>query len=434
MQNLLIPNVRRERAGALADELEAAGLRLDASPFWRGTVACTGSEFCKLALTETKGFARALVEELESRLPGFDEHVKLHVTGCPNSCGQHWIADIGIEGKKVKVDGALVDAYYFCVGGALGRHSATARPIGLRVPAADVGAAIERLLRAFLAERLAGENFREFCARHTDEELRALLAGEQRAELLVGVTRAEFPEVLPGETLGEERAEQPLDRRADVRSGDAEADRPGRGRVAAEGAADAKVVGIHERAVHLDLLALDADVGDPVLAAAVRAPRHVDLHVLVEPRQPRLQLLHEGAREPLRLREGELAEFRARACDRPAPEGRSVEPKPGGLERVREGARAVALDVRDQEVLHVGRPDFAGPVALRQVRSRAHLGGSQPTAQHRDARVDQPLLLLAMEPHVVAVDVLGRVVGHAVLEGPAKPVLDRREELLGGPA
>src|SRR5438552_3683977 len=177
MQNLLIPHVRRERAAALARELEAAGLRLDASPFWRGTVACTGSEFCKLALTETKGFARALVEELELRLPGFDEHLKLHVTGCPNSCGQHWIADIGIEGKKVKVDGALVDAYYFCVGGALGRHSATARPIGLRVPATDVGAAIERLLRAFLAERLPGENFRQFCARHTDEELRARLAG-----------------------------------------------------------------------------------------------------------------------------------------------------------------------------------------------------------------------------------------------------------------
>src|SRR5436189_172519 len=171
-------DVHRDRAGALAHALEAAGLRLDASPFWRGTIACTGSEFCKLALTETKGFALALVEELETRLPGFDEHVKVHVTGCPNSCGQHWIADLGIEGKEVKVDGALVDAYYFCVGGALGRHSATARPIGLRVPAADVGAAIERLLRAFLAERLAGENFREFCARHTDEELRALLAGE----------------------------------------------------------------------------------------------------------------------------------------------------------------------------------------------------------------------------------------------------------------
>lgn len=178
MQNLLIPNVRRERAGALARELEAVGLPLDASAFRRGTIACTGSEFCKLALTETKGFARRLVEDLEARLPGFDQDLKLHVTGCPNSCGQHWIADLGIEGKKVKVDGALADAYYFCVGGAVGRHQAVARPIGLRLPATEVAGAIERLLRAFLADRLSEENFRQFAVRHTDHELRALLAGE----------------------------------------------------------------------------------------------------------------------------------------------------------------------------------------------------------------------------------------------------------------
>jgi sulfite reductase (ferredoxin) len=110
MQNLVIPNVPRARARALARELEAADFVLDASPFRRGTVACTGSEFCKLALTETKGFARGLVEALERRLPGFDQHLRINITGCPNSCGQHWIADLGIEGKKIKVDGALVDA------------------------------------------------------------------------------------------------------------------------------------------------------------------------------------------------------------------------------------------------------------------------------------------------------------------------------------
>src|SRR6202008_4606666 len=131
--------------------------------------------FCKLALTETKGFARGLVESLEQRLPGFDQQLRVNVTGCPNSCGQHWIADLGIEGKKAKVDGRLVDAYYFCVGGAVGRHQAGARPIGLRLPASDVAPAIEPLLRAFLASRRAGENFRQFAARHTDEELRVLL-------------------------------------------------------------------------------------------------------------------------------------------------------------------------------------------------------------------------------------------------------------------
>src|SRR5574340_1148978 len=69
----------------------------------------SGRSPAKLAITETKGFARWLVEEMEERLPEFDQELKLHVTGCPNSCGQHWIADIGIEGKKMKTDGGLVD-------------------------------------------------------------------------------------------------------------------------------------------------------------------------------------------------------------------------------------------------------------------------------------------------------------------------------------
>jgi len=181
MQSLLIPNVRWSHTGALARELEAAGLPVHASPFRRGTVACTGSEFCKLALTETKGFSRWLVEELEARLPGYDQHLRLHVTGCPNSCGQHWTADLGIEGKKVKVDGAMVDAYYFCVGGGLGRGPAIARPVGYRVAADEVPAAVERVLRVYLAERRDGETFRAFCRRHTDAELRGALAGEPAA-------------------------------------------------------------------------------------------------------------------------------------------------------------------------------------------------------------------------------------------------------------
>jgi sulfite reductase (ferredoxin) len=90
----------RQIPSVLAKEFDAIGLKVGGSSFWRGTVACSGTEFCKLAITETKSFSRWLVEELEERLPGFDQHLKLHVTGCPNSCGQHWIADIGIEGKK----------------------------------------------------------------------------------------------------------------------------------------------------------------------------------------------------------------------------------------------------------------------------------------------------------------------------------------------
>ncbi|MBI3003666.1 MAG: nitrite/sulfite reductase [candidate division NC10 bacterium] len=181
MQNLLILNVPTRHVDRLARDLEAAGLRLEASPFWRGAIACTGTEFCKLAITETKSYAQWLVGALEERLPGFGEHLKIHITGCPNSCGQHWIADLGLEGKKLKVDGKLVDAYYFCLGGAVGKHQAIARPVGYRCLADEVPAAVARLLTAFLGDRRDGENFRQYCARHSDEALRALLAGAEVA-------------------------------------------------------------------------------------------------------------------------------------------------------------------------------------------------------------------------------------------------------------
>jgi sulfite reductase (ferredoxin) len=177
MQNLLIVNVPQVNAEDLAKELDAIGLKVGGSAFFRGTIACSGSEFCKLAITETKSFSRWLVEELEERLPGFDQHLKLHVTGCPNSCGQHWIADIGIDGKKMKIADRLVDAYYFCLGGALGLHQATARPVGYRCVASEVPEAIERLLRQYLTTRTASENLRQFFSRHTDTELREFLAG-----------------------------------------------------------------------------------------------------------------------------------------------------------------------------------------------------------------------------------------------------------------
>jgi sulfite reductase (ferredoxin) len=179
MQNLLIVNVPHQNAEPLARELTDIGFPVHASPFVRGAIACSGTEFCKLAITETKGFSRWLTEELDDRLPGFDQELKLHVTGCPNSCGQHWIADIGLEGKKLKVNGALVDAYYFCLGGAVGALQSIARPVGYRCSAQEVPDAIERLLRRYRATREPGENLRRFFARHSNDELRQFLAGQQ---------------------------------------------------------------------------------------------------------------------------------------------------------------------------------------------------------------------------------------------------------------
>ncbi len=177
-QNLLLIDIPKHKTAELGRELNQIGLHVEGSPFWRGAVACTGTEFCKLAISETKGFTRWLVDELEERLPEFDQQLKLHVTGCPNSCGQHWIADIGLEGKKIKHEGKLTDAFYFCLGGAVGRHASIARPVGFRCPAPLVPEAIERLLRHYLASRLPEENLRAWFGRYSNDELRAHLAGE----------------------------------------------------------------------------------------------------------------------------------------------------------------------------------------------------------------------------------------------------------------
>lgn len=177
MQNLLLVNIPAQNSAELARELSAIDLPVDGSAFWRGTVACTGTEFCKLAITETKGFARWLVDEMETRLPQFDQQLKLNVTGCPNSCGQYWVADIGMEGKKIKHAGKLVDAFYFAVGGAVGEFAGLARPLGYRCPATQVPDAVERLLRSYLAKRSEGENLRAYFSRHSNEELKDQLIG-----------------------------------------------------------------------------------------------------------------------------------------------------------------------------------------------------------------------------------------------------------------
>jgi sulfite reductase (ferredoxin) len=116
---------------------------------------------------------------MERRLPGFDEPLRINVNGCPNSCGQHWIADIGLQGCKMKVGGEQVDAFDILLGGAVGRGARFTRRVGLKIPASEVPDALERLLREYLSRRRPGERFHEFCWRHSEAELRALLVGEE---------------------------------------------------------------------------------------------------------------------------------------------------------------------------------------------------------------------------------------------------------------
>jgi sulfite reductase (ferredoxin) len=180
MQNVLILNVPDAHLSALIDASAAADLPLWGSPFQRGTVACTGSEFCKLAITETKRFSIRLAGELEARVPGFQTDIKLHVTGCPNSCGQHWIADVGLQGVLMTRGGDQIEGYEVFVGGELGERggdSRIAHRVGVRVAADGAAPALERLFKAFVAERAADERFGAWANRAGDAHVRAALEG-----------------------------------------------------------------------------------------------------------------------------------------------------------------------------------------------------------------------------------------------------------------
>jgi sulfite reductase (ferredoxin) len=178
MQNVLVLNVPTARIPALAAAAAGIGLPLEGTPFQRGTLSCTGSEYCKLAITETKLFSIRLAGELEDRLPGFTEAIKLHVTGCPNACGQHWIADVGLQGVLLNHDGAQVEGFDFFVGGGLGARSGVARRLGFRAPADGVADALEALFGTYHRDREPGESFRSWTGRVGDDRVRASLADD----------------------------------------------------------------------------------------------------------------------------------------------------------------------------------------------------------------------------------------------------------------
>jgi sulfite reductase (ferredoxin) len=191
MQNLLVPGVRAGEAAAFAGFLERRELPLAASSFRRGTMSCTGKEFCKLAVTETKSFAAALVADLERRLPAYPVPLRINLNGCPNSCGQHWIADIGLQGTRVRAPHGPEDGFDVYLGGTLGAGARLARKTLGRVRAAELAARLESLCRHFVAARLPRESFADFVERRGVAELEAVLGRPPQAEVLVKPRAAE---------------------------------------------------------------------------------------------------------------------------------------------------------------------------------------------------------------------------------------------------
>ncbi len=173
-QKLLVLDVPPSEADALVAGLDELGLPADPSEWRRGVMACTGIEFCKLALVETKARARSVIAEMEARLPDFDVPFSIHVNGCPNSCARTQVADIGLKGMvQTDVDGNLVEIFQVHLGGGLGTEPQLARKTrALKVRAEDLPDYVERLAGRFLAQREGAESFAHWAHRAQEDDLR----------------------------------------------------------------------------------------------------------------------------------------------------------------------------------------------------------------------------------------------------------------------
>ncbi len=172
-QKLLILDVEPASVGALIEGMDAVGLRAKPSPFRRGTMACTGIEYCKLAFVETKALAEQVIDELERRLPDLqlDPPITLHINGCPNSCARIQTADIGLKGQLL---GGDEFGFQVHLGGGFASAQREAAGLGqtirgLRVTAVDLADYVERVTRRYVSDRTDGESFAAWVA-HTPEE------------------------------------------------------------------------------------------------------------------------------------------------------------------------------------------------------------------------------------------------------------------------
>ncbi|HEX2177477.1 MAG TPA: nitrite/sulfite reductase [Nocardioidaceae bacterium] len=171
-QKILVLDVEEDRVDSLVDALAGIGLSARPSAWRRSTMACTGIEYCKLAIVETKERARALVDELEQRIPELDTPITVNLNGCPNSCARIQVADIGLKGQLVlDEDGRQVEGFQVHLGGGLGLDAGFGRKLRAhKVTSAALTDYVERVVRHYLDDRAEGERFAPWAAR-ADEEL-----------------------------------------------------------------------------------------------------------------------------------------------------------------------------------------------------------------------------------------------------------------------
>jgi ferredoxin-nitrite reductase len=175
-QNLLISGVPDARVETAAAAIEAIGLSAKATSIRAGLVACTGNAGCRLAMSNTKRHATEIADWCEARVQ-LEGPVNIHLTGCPNSCAQHYIGDIGLLGVKIQIneDGDQAEGYHIHVGGGFGPDAVCGREIFHDVKAEEAPKAVERMLKAYLAHRAsAEESFLTFSRRHDIAALKTM--------------------------------------------------------------------------------------------------------------------------------------------------------------------------------------------------------------------------------------------------------------------
>jgi len=173
-QNLIIPNVPDAFVGTVRKALRCMGFNTEQSHLRGGLVACTGNSYCKYAQANTKGHALALADYLEKKLT-LDQPLNIHLTGCPHSCAQHYMGDIGLLATKVRG----TEAYHVFIGGGFGANQAVGRQVFNGIPFEELKQTLERMLKGYLRRRESGETFQRFTQRHDLNTLQAIFSNDE---------------------------------------------------------------------------------------------------------------------------------------------------------------------------------------------------------------------------------------------------------------
>jgi len=175
-QNLVVPNIAAQHLESAKAAILAAGLNFSAGRLLSGTVACTGNKGCRFAATDTKAHAVQLANFIDDRFK-IEQPVNLHVTGCPHSCAQHYIGDIGLLGTKVGGE----EGYQVVIGGGSDQDQGLARELIPAIRFADLPAKMDSLFRAYCEQRNPEESFLSFSRRHSVETLQSFCAPEEKS-------------------------------------------------------------------------------------------------------------------------------------------------------------------------------------------------------------------------------------------------------------